>query len=66
MGRVKVDYSNKIILNDYGNEVKILELYEQRKRASYWKYICPYCGKEDVNDILNANTTIHKPHPDQE
>ena len=51
MGRVKVDYSNKIILNDYGNEVKILELYEQRKRASYWKYICPYCGKEDVNDI---------------
>ena len=22
--------------------------------------------KEDVNDILNANTTIHKPHPDQE
>ena len=21
--------------------------------------------KEDVNDILNANTTIHKPHPDQ-
>ena len=46
MGRVKVDYSNKIILNDYGNEVKILELYEQRKRASYWKYICPYCGQK--------------------
>ena len=22
--------------------------------------------KEDVNDILNANTTIHKPHPNQE
>lgn len=50
MGK-KVDYSGKTIIDNYGNEVKILELHEQRRRASYWKYICPYCGCEDVNDI---------------
>ena len=38
------DYTNQIIVNDYGLEVCILDLYEKRKRASYWRYICPYCG----------------------
>lgn len=46
------DYTNQIIVNDYGLEVYILDLYDKRKRASYWRYICPYCGNDNaVNDI---------------
>lgn len=46
------DYTNQVIVNNYGLEVHILKLYEKRKRATYWNYICPYCGNDKaVNDI---------------
>lgn len=59
MRKIK-DYSNQIIMNNYGLEVHILSLHEKRKRATYWNYICPYCGNNkainDISKIKSAKT----------
>ena len=47
-------------MNNYGLEVHILSLHEKRKRATYWNYICPYCGNKkaiyDISKIKSEKT----------